>query len=352
VAWAALSAAAPAAALKSNFGHYIAAQPYDPIPEIASLCEHPGVSGVIVRRPWTEVEPSQGVYDWSTFDAVLAAIASSRNPQCQLWLFVEFKTFVRAPVKNPCPVYLQAQHSAPTAPLSNGAYACFIWDPVTSDAFIAMMQAAAARYDANPRVEGFIVQESALGFNDAQSQDAPNRGTYSSAVWRDTLIRFGQECAAAFTRSRCMFFLNFIRGGQERLREVANAHASIPDRHICMSGPDVLPNSSVLYAGADSAYQVLIDYDGCRANSVQDDSYQVPGCALSCIFHFAVSGTFGTFNADAPLTSGLCINSYLFWNHRTRRSSTGLDWTNALPVIAANPHGPSWHGRCAGGGTT
>jgi hypothetical protein len=31
-------------------------------------------------------------------------------------------------------------------------------------------------------------------------------------------------------------------------------------------------------------------------------------------------------------------------------SATGLDWTDALPVIAANPYGAGWLEQCAGGG--
>jgi hypothetical protein len=44
------------------------------------------------------------------------------------------------------------------------------------------------------------------------------------------------------------------------------------------------------------------------------------------------------------------VNSYLFWNHRVTSSATGLDWTDALPVIAANPYGVGWLDQCAGGG--
>ena len=62
-------------------------------------------------------------------------------------------------------------------------------------------------------------------------------------------------------------------------------------------------------------------------------------------------GTFGDFDQTYPRTSGLCVNSYLFWNHRVSRSPTGLNWLDALPVIAAYPHGPLWLDQCQGGGT-
>ena len=113
---------------------------------------------------------------------------------------------------------------------------------------------------------------------------------------------------------------------------------------------DVLPDNATLYGSDSSVYQVLVRHQGCRSNSAQNDSYQVAGCGLDCIFQFAVGGKFGAFPADAPRTAGLCVNSYLMWNHRVSRSATGLDWTDALPVIAAYPYGPAWHEQCAGGG--
>ena len=58
----------------------------------------------------------------------MRAIAGSHNPQCQLWIFVEFKSFNSSPVKNPCPVYLQAKHSALNADGGRAA-TCFMWEP-------------------------------------------------------------------------------------------------------------------------------------------------------------------------------------------------------------------------------
>ena len=68
------------------------------------------------------------------------------------------------------------------------------------------------------------------------------------------------------------------------------------------------------------------------------------------MFNFAVRGTLGDFDQSAPRASGVCVNSYLFWNHRVMISPTGLSWVDALPVIAAHPYGSDWYGRCAGGG--
>lgn len=334
---------------KAAYGHYFATR-YDDTPDdVAMLCGQSGVRGVVWRRTWNEVEPQRGVYDFSSYDRVLTAIAGSHNPQCQLWIFVEFKSFNASPVRNPCPAYLQAQHSGPNTDGSR-ASTCFMWEPVVLEAYVAMMRAAAARYDSNPRIEGFILQESALGFNGEYSQDVADGGTYTPAAWRDALVELVRQCGASFARSRCMSYLNFLRGGQQYLNSVSQAISSIPDNRGCMSGPDLLPTETSLYGNRDAVYEVLARHKGCRSNSAQNASYGVRNCGLDCIFNFAVRGTYGDFDQGSPRTSGVCVNSYLFWNHRVGRSWTGLDWTDALAVIAAYPYGRAWQEQCLGGG--
>jgi hypothetical protein len=147
-----------------------------------------------------------------------------------------------------------------------------------------------------------------------------------------------------------MAFANFLRNGQAYLYDVSAALASIPDNRGCLSGPDLLPDERPLYETSASTYEVLTRHAGCRANSAQNDSFAVAGCDLDCIFRFAVSGTFGDFAQDAPRTSGVCVNAYLFWNHRLGRSATGNSWLDALPVIAAHAYGIGWLEQCSGGG--
>ena len=97
-----------------------------------------------------------------------------------------------------------------------------------------------------------------------------------------------------------------------------------------MSGPDVLPDARRCTTALPRVYEVLVRHKGCRSNSVQNDSFEVQACGMDCIFQFAVSGKYGDFEARAS-TSGLCVNSYLFWNHRMGISRTGLDWTTRCP---------------------
>jgi hypothetical protein len=331
---------------KSHYGHYFATNYSDTPATAATLCEQPGVTGVVWRQAWNQVETAQGAYNFGAFDKVLAAIAHSSKPSCRLWLFVEFKSFASSPIKNPCPKYLKAGHSALNV-YGNGAATCFMWQPVVSNAYTALIRAAAARFDANPRVEGFIIQESALGFSGQYSQDAGNGGDYTARAWRDSLISIVHGCSMAFAHSRCMAFVNFIRGGQSYVHDVSAAISAIPNNQACISGPDILPNEASLYDGTSAIYQVIVRHPGCRAESAQKASFRVPSCTLNCIFQFAVGGTMGAFPAGAPLSGGLCVNSYLFWDNK-KPGPTTQDWRTAQKVMASHPYGSGWYGQCAG----
>jgi hypothetical protein len=336
-------------ARKARYGHHVTLRNSDTPADAAHICEQPGVMGVVWRQSWYEVEPSPGVYDFSRFDAILTAINRSRNPTCAAWLFVEFKSFGSSVNKNPCPIHLQAR-SGPNDS-GNQASTCFLWEPVVRDAYVSMLQAAAAHYDANPGVEGWVVQETALGFNGSFSQDVSAGGTYTPAGWRDALMHIVSECGAAFSRSRCLVFLNFIHGGQRYLSDVAASIAAVPENRACFSGPDILPGAASLYRAETSSYEVLTRHRGCRANSAQWDSLSLSDCDLECVFRFAVGGAFGDFPENDPRTGGLCVNSYLFWNRPANNNGNHHDWTDVQNVIAAHPYGPDWTDRCAGGGS-
>lgn len=332
---------------KASYGHYFATRYQDGPADVAMMCEQQGVRGVLMRRTWSQVEPSARNYDFRAIDETFAAIAASRNPQCQLWVMIEFKSFSASPIRHPAPAYL-AQYQALNS--TGDASTMMMWEPVVSDAYVRLMQAMAARYDANPRFEGFVMQESALGFNGAYTQDVAAGGTYTADRWRDALVRHVSSCGTAFKQSRCLAFMNFIRGGNDHMAAVSRAISAVPNNRACMSGPDLLPDNTTLYNSPASAYEVLARHKGCRSNSAQNDSFAIPNYGLDQVFNFAVRGTLGDFDETSPRTSGVCVNSYLFWNHRVFPSATGLDWLDALPVIAAYPYGRMWLDQCVGGG--
>ena len=53
---------------KANYGHYFATRYQDGPAEVAMLCEQQGVRGVLMRRTWSQFEPSAGSYDFGAID--------------------------------------------------------------------------------------------------------------------------------------------------------------------------------------------------------------------------------------------------------------------------------------------
>lgn len=232
----------------------------------------------------------------------------------------------------------------------NPVYTCKMYDPTVVAEYNKLQRALADRYDFDPNVEGIIFQESALGFSDGYEP-----ADYSPEGLRDGLSNLVKGCAAAFKASRCLAFLNFLNGNQSYLYNVSDTISAIPNNQACYSGPDILFSNETLYSNINRTYEVLTRHGGCRSNSAQNDSFEEKGCAsgnctMADIFNFAVGGTFGDFDERAPYRSGLCVNSYLFWNNRETRSATGLDISDALSVIASKPYGKGWYGQCSGGG--
>ena len=146
-----------------------------------------------------------------------------------------------------------------------------------------------------------------------------------------------------------MSFLNFLRGGQQYLNDISAAISAVPNNQVCFSGPDLLPNDPSLYEDSDSVYQVLTRHPGCRSNSAQNDSYEVPGCTLDCIFHFAVAGTLGAFPVRRAAHRRRVRQFLYVLERQDRPRSRGrTELQDALPVIAAHPYGADWLNQCAG----
>ena len=54
----------------------------------------------------------------------------------------------------------------------------------------------------------------------------------TAEAWRDALVNIVGQCGSAFKQSRCVAFLNFLRGGQAYLNDVSRALSAI---RVCFS---------------------------------------------------------------------------------------------------------------------
>ena len=99
-----------------------------------------------------------------------------------------------------------------------------------------------------------------------------------------------------------MAYLNFIRGGQQYLHDVSAAIAKVPNNRGCMSGPDLLPNSTALYSSKDSVYEVLTRHQGCRSNSAQNNARTASRTAASTASSSLRSAALSVTSTRSPRT--------------------------------------------------
>ena len=111
------------------------------------------VMGLDVAEKWPDIEPTEGVFDWSSLDSdvaqavahgkkILFAIASG-GVQCPDWLLANYpdiQTFTFIDTNPYSPTYGQQL----TIPV--------FWDPIFLAKTTALIQAAGARYAANPSI--------------------------------------------------------------------------------------------------------------------------------------------------------------------------------------------------------
>jgi hypothetical protein len=112
--------------------------------------------GVHYETYWGMIEKSPGVYDFSRLDAALAQV-KAKNKYLQL-LFKD-RTFHSGCQSNFVPTYVNKDGSY------QGASICFakIWDKVTMDHMIRVLQQIALRYKADPSFLGITLDETSIG---------------------------------------------------------------------------------------------------------------------------------------------------------------------------------------------
>lgn len=290
-------------------GHYIAMNRFDTSEQMVDAMR-PGVKGIQKRYTWNSLEPDRDVYDLSGIQGDLQLLEKHGG---QLVVFLEDKSFDG---KSPVPRYLD------DFVLNNrhGGYTVKRWDPYVVERMKRLVAEIGRQFDCSINFEGLAIQESALSLEDAVLRE----NGYSPGAYRDALIAMLTAAAISMPRSRVFWYMNFLRGGQKNIAQIAEAIAPFG---VAMGGPDVLP-------GQRSLEQLTYPlYKRFRArlplfNSIQYDSYGHPKDVNSqSAGYWTMTELFEFAHDDLHV-------SYLFWNRKTwRKPPDSFDWTDALPVI-------------------
>jgi hypothetical protein len=233
-----LTAAPACAAIPAEPANYVFAGGSD-AEEVADLLARPDIDGVQIIYNWRQLEPREGVYDFSKIEHDLA-IARARGKK--LWLQIQDRFFY--PTSRNLPDYIltepqydggllkQQTFVAEGAP-QGVAWVAKQWNPPLRARFQALIAAVAARFDG--RIAGFNFDETAVDLGgDTSNFDCDG---YFAAELENA--RFAR---AAFARSPVVQYVNFwpCQWGDTR-GYFARFFAAAAKAGIGLGGPDIVP---------------------------------------------------------------------------------------------------------------
>jgi hypothetical protein len=121
-----------------------------------AMLNNPLVDGIAIRVFWSDIEPSDGVFNWSSVDSDLAQVAAA-GKVATLRIMPGYST----------PAWLYQEGAQAFNFIWNqstwGPAFCSVasipvpWDPIFQSKFAAMIQAFGARYNSNPAVAGIKI---------------------------------------------------------------------------------------------------------------------------------------------------------------------------------------------------
>jgi hypothetical protein len=297
---------------KFHPGHYVALSRRDTREDMEAALA-PGVVGAQVRYLWKDLEPEEGVYDFSKIREDLAVM---EKHDAQLVVLIEDKTFSN---ELPTPRYLKDF----TLASRKGGFTTARWDSFVTARMNALTMALGREFDCRPNFEGVALQESALSLPD----NVLAANGYTPEKYKDALETMLLSAAANMPNSQVFWYMNFLPGRQNLIAEVA---ITVAKAGVAMGGPDILPDNAAL---AERTYPFYEQFRGKMIlfGSMQNDSY-------AHLHRDIANGKYWTLKELFIFARDRLHVSYIFWNRKTwRKPPDSYVWTDALTVIAAEP---------------
>ena len=274
----------------------------------------PGMTGIMKKYYWRELEPTQGNYN---FSKIQADLNWAQQYGMQLVIKIVDKTFQP---ERPNPAYLDAF----TPRNRNGGYTMVRWSPTIVQRYKALVTAMGKRFDSHPNFEGIGAQETSLGLPTTTLQQFG----YTPEKYRDALIGSFGHALNVMPRSRVFWYQNFLPGGQAYIGSIA---AALGPKGLVMAGPDTLPDHDNLL---ESSYPYFSRFrDGMHLGiQVEDVCYRALHETSGYPTKYWTPLELFRFARDR-----LHAN-YIFWVRiPNAQPADSYDWYDALPVIQANP---------------
>jgi hypothetical protein len=273
-----------------------------------------GMTGIVKKYYWRELEPTQGNYNFSAIDADLRW---AQAYGMQIVIMVVDKTFK---VERPNPAYLDAVTPRNRA----GGYTMLRWNPTVVSRYKALAAAMGKRFDSHPNFEGIAVQETALGLEGTTL----NKYGYTPEKYRDASIDMYGYALNVMPKSRVFWYQNYFVGNQAYIGSIA---AALGPKGLVMAGPDVLPDNKSLRAKSYPYFTQNRDRMHLGIQ-IEDICYRAPHETSGYRTKYWTPAELHKFARDQ-----LHVD-YLFWVRIPKASPTdSYDWYDALPVIQSNP---------------
>jgi hypothetical protein len=212
---------ATSGSIKWNPGHYMASDAVMGAgktisyvqPEIDDINNQDAILGYRAWFTWGALEPTQGNYDFSVVDAVLARLKTSYNKPKRLviGLWIYGQNALGQNNGGTIPLYIQQNAAYGASPVagsygwwgqhangaSTGLYAPALYNAAVMNRFIALVQALGQHLDGEPYFEALVVQEDAAIVQAAAGFPGPDP-QYSDFAWLTQLERLLTAATVAF----------------------------------------------------------------------------------------------------------------------------------------------------------
>ncbi|MDQ6697816.1 MAG: beta-galactosidase [Actinomycetota bacterium] len=316
--------------------------PY-PVVDTSGVAAHsPAFGGIVVNQTWSQLEPNQGTFDFTTLDASLARVASYNAQHGDAPLGVRLRVFAAyaapgwAKTLDGTPITVPAN-----LPSNTGGTLGQWWKPNYRAAWAVLQQALASRYDTNPvlrdvavsscsslTAEPFVIGAvvvplaSADGWTPAAQQACLDGAIADYASWAHTAIYYpanpldGDSSISDEVMQRCAH--SVASGGPWCI--VANNALSPGSATTGRSAP-VYAEMNTLWAESPSTTPIALQMNG------PDNATYCAAIGVAVSHHAQSVEVWPAAGAQAGYT--------------TVPTSTLLAWSNALRITGISPTCPS-----------
>lgn len=356
-------------AIKWNPGHYMASGTVlyaggtiaKVQAEMNDLNNQDAMLGYRIWVTWGALEPTQGNYDFSVIDAILAQLKTGYNKPKRLvigmWLYGQ--SAIGSSDFRVVPQYIQQNEIYGASPVagrygwwgksaggaSTGMYAPALYYAPVMDRFIAMVQALGHHLDGDPNVEALYIQEDAT-LAQAASAFSPVDPHYSDDAWLAQVQRMLTAATSAFPHTSVVMANSWF----DRPPYGVELEQWMAANRISAGSADTWGQSSLTSSGTSHLSDGIQTYLGVSQYGGNVDMRSKMSAMVEVQSPDLVGNYFRSYGGPwTPLDLINAFNqtykaSHVFWTHlvgtETVYGGTVPDaakWPNLAAVCAANP---------------